>query len=200
MHPCGRFNRNTLTSILASVYDPYNPRPVHRLDANTSGIVLFARTRHFAHQLQRQFEKGNVTKRYLARVHGHPTLDEFHSNAPISDEVGELGSYRVDWKEGKPASTLFRVLERSADGTSLIEATPITGRTNQIRIHLWDLKHSIVGDPTYLPGKKLGDTQTIAPDAPPLNLLAWKLSFVHPIAREPVTYEAERPEWAKPRN
>ena len=200
MHPCGRFNRNTLTSILGEVYAPYNPRPVHRLDANTSGIVLFARTRHFAHQLQRQFERGNVTKRYLARVHGHPTLDEFHSNAPISDEVGELGSYRVDWKHGKPASTLFRVLERSADGTSLLEATPVTGRTNQIRIHLWDLGHSIVGDPTYLPGKKLGDTQTIAPDAPALNLLACKLSFVHPISKEPVTYEAERPVWAKPRN
>jgi len=196
MHPCGRFNRNTLTAILGEVYHPYNPRPVHRLDANTSGIVLFARTRHFARQLQQQFERGHVAKRYLARVHGHPVPDEFRSDAPLSDEVGELGSYRVDWEQGKPASTEFRVLERSHDGTSLLEVTPLTGRTNQIRIHLWDLGHSIIGDPTYLPGKVLGDTQTVSTDAPALNLLAWKLSFSHPLTRETVAFEAERPDWA----
>ena len=197
MHPCGRFNRNTLTAILAEVYHPYNPRPVHRLDANTSGIVLFARTRHFAQKLQSQFERGKVEKRYLARVHGHPPSDEFRSDAPISDEVGELGSYRVDWEHGKPASTEFRILERHLDGTSLLEVTPHTGRTNQIRIHLWELGHSIVDDPTYLPGKVLGDTQTVATDAPPLNLLAWKLTFVHPLSREAVTFEAEQPIWAR---
>ena len=196
MHPCGRFNRNTLTAILADVYLPYNPRPVHRLDANTSGVVLFARTRHFARQLQKQFERGEVEKRYLARVHGHPTEDQFRSDAPISDEVGELGSYRVDWEQGQPASTEFQVLDRSADGTSLLEVTPLTGRTNQIRIHLWELGHSIVDDPTYLPGKVLGDTQTVPLDAAPLNLLAWKLSFVHPQTRERVAFEAERPGWA----
>ena len=196
MHPCGRFNRNTLTAILEGVYHPYNPRPVHRLDANTSGIVLFARTRHFARQLQKQFERGEVNKQYLARVHGHPTLDEFRSDAPISDEVGDLGSYRVDWEHGKPASTKFRVLERCPDGTSLLEVTPLTGRTNQIRIHLWELDHSIVGDRTYLPGQVLGDTQTVSTDAPSLNLLAWKLSFVHPLSHEPVTFEAKRPDWA----
>ncbi len=196
MHPCGRFNRNTLTAILAEVYLPYNPRPVHRLDANTSGIVLFARTRHFARQLQKQFERGDIEKRYLARVQGHPVQDQFRADAPISDEVGDLGSYRVDWEHGKPASTELRVLERFPDGTSLLQATPITGRTNQIRIHLWDWGHSIIGDPTYLPGQVLGDTQTVSPAAPPLNLLAWRLSFVHPQSRERVTFEAERPAWA----
>ncbi len=197
MHPCGRFNRNTLTAILAEVYHPYNPRPVHRLDANTSGIVLFARTRHFAQKLHSQFERGKVEKRYLARVQGHPTLDQFRCDAPISDEVGELGSYRVDWEHGKPASTEFRVLERRPDGTALLEVTPLTGRTNQIRIHLWELGHSIVDDPTYLPGKILGDTQTVSLDAPPLNLLAYRLTFDHPLSREPVTFEAVRPAWAK---
>ena len=197
MHPCGRFNRNTLTAILAEVYHPYNPRPVHRLDANTSGIVLFARTRHFAQKLQSQFERGQVEKRYLARVHGHPALDEFRSDAPISAEVGELGSYRVDWEHGKPASTEFRVLERRPDGTALLEVTPRTGRTNQIRIHLWDLGHSIVDDPTYLCGQILGDTQTVSLDAPPLNLLAYQLTFTHPLSQAPVTFEAQRPAWAQ---
>ena len=104
------------------------------------------------------------------------------------------------FRSGKPASTEFRVLERHPDGTSLLEVTPLTGRTNQIRIHLWELGHSIVDDPTYLPGKILGETQTVATEAPPLNLLAWKLKFVHPLSREPVTFEAERPHWAKPAN
>ena len=197
MHPCGRFNHNTLTAILAEVYHPYNPRPVHRLDANTSGIVLFARTRHFAQKLQSQFERGQVEKRYLARVHGHPAVDEFRSDAPISDEVGELGSYRVDWEHGKPASTEFRVRERRPDGTALLEVTPRTGRTNQIRIHLWDLGHSIVDDPTYLCGQILGDTQTVSLDAPPLNLLAYQLTFTHPLSQVPVTFEAQRPAWAQ---
>ncbi len=197
MHPSGRFNRNTLTSILAEVYHPYNPRPIHRLDANTSGIVLFGRTRHFAQQLQSQFERGKVQKRYLARVHGHPVNDTFRCDAPISDDPGKLGSYSVDWEHGRPSTTEFRVLERCADGTSLLEVTPLTGRTNQIRIHLWELGHSIVDDPTYLPGKLLGETQTVSPDAPPLNLLAWKLSVVHPLLRELVTFEAARPAWAR---
>jgi UPF0176 protein len=198
MHPCGRFNRNTLQEILTEVYRPYNPRPAHRLDANTSGIVLFARTKRYAQFLQPQFERGEVEKRYLARVHGHPTEDEFRSDAPLSDEAGDLGSYRVDWENGRPASTGFKVLQRSSDGTSLLEVTPWTGRTNQIRIHLWDLGFPIVDDPTYLPGHQLGDTQTVALDARPMGLHAWKLTFTHPLTRERVTFEADRPDWAKP--
>ena len=72
MHPSGRFNRNTLQWILNEVYYPQKLRPVHRLDANTTGIVLFARTRHFAGKLQPQFAAGEVAKEYLARIEGHP--------------------------------------------------------------------------------------------------------------------------------
>ena len=103
MHPCGRFNRNTLQYILGKLYHPQSPRPAHRLDANTTGLVLFARSRHFASRLQRQFEQQGSTgieKEYLARVQGHPVDDEFECRVPISDEPGLAGSRTIDWNSG----------------------------------------------------------------------------------------------------
>jgi hypothetical protein len=85
IHPSGRFNRNTLQAILQTVYHPQKPRPAHRLDANTSGIVVFTRTRHFAKFVQPQFERGEVEKIYLARVFGHPVDDAFSCTAKIGD-------------------------------------------------------------------------------------------------------------------
>ena len=87
MHACGRFNRNTLSHFLHAAWHPEKPKPAHRLDANTSGVVVCARTRHFAKLLQPQFTRGEVEKVYLARVHGHPAEDEFTIDAPISDEA-----------------------------------------------------------------------------------------------------------------
>ncbi|QDU28435.1 Ribosomal large subunit pseudouridine synthase A [Anatilimnocola aggregata] len=194
LHPSGRFNRNTLQSILHTVYTPQVPRPAHRLDANTSGIVVFARTRHFAGLLQPQFERGEVEKVYLARVQGHPPEDNFRCNLPISDSAGELGSRTID-AAGLAADTEFRVLERFADGTSLLEARPITGRTNQIRVHLWQLGWPICGEQTYLPGGKLGDTQTHAMTDPPLCLHSSRLSFVHPLSRQRLEFTAPAPTW-----
>ena len=92
--------------------------------------------------------------------------------------------------------TVFRVLRRDADGTSLLEARPLTGRTNQIRIHLWHAGFPITGDPVYLPAGMRGDTQTLAPGDPVMGLHAWKLSFRHPLSREMVGFEAEVPGWA----
>ena len=196
MHAGGRFNRNTLQYILHQVYQPQKPRPCHRLDANTTGLVIVARTRHFAGNIQTQFAQGKVAKTYLARVHGHPAADSFHSEAPISDIPGTLGSRDVDEDHGRPACTEFRVLSREADGSSIIEARPITGRTNQIRIHLWQLGHSIIGDPVYLPGQAVGDTQTLDTESAPLCLHAWKVSFAHPLTKQSVEFETARPAWA----
>ena len=196
MHPCGRFNRNTLQHILAEVYHPYSPRAAHRLDANTSGLVVFSRTKHIAGMLQPQFERGEVDKVYLARVQGHPMEDRFSCTAPISAASGDLGSREIDETDGLPSRTDFQVLERFADGTSLLEVVPLTGRTNQIRVHLWHLGWPIAGDPTYLADRQLGDTQTHALDASPLCLLARRLTFLHPLTRERMTFEAELPEWA----
>ncbi len=196
MHPCGRFNRNTLQHILETVYRPHNPRAAHRLDANTSGIVLLSRTKHIAGLLQPQFQRGEIEKTYLARVIGHPAEDCFTCDAAISSVSSDLGSREIDEADGLPSRTDFRVIERRANGTSLLEVVPLTGRTNQIRVHLWHLGWPIVGDPTYLPERQLGDTQTHAVDAAPLCLLAQRITFTHPFTRERMTFEAELPDWA----
>lgn len=194
MHSCGRFHRNTLQHILHEAWEPEKPRPAHRLDANTSGLVVCARTRRFAKLLQPQFARGEVEKVYLARVRGHPAGDRFMIDVPIAAEACDLGAREIR-EEGLAARTEFTVLRRDADGTSLLEARPMTGRTNQIRIHLWHAGHPVSGDPVYLPGGARGDRQTLAPEDPPMCLLAWKLAFRHPLDGREMTFTAERPEW-----
>lgn len=196
MHPSGRFSRNSLQHILNEVYDPEKPRPAHRLDANTTGVVVFSRTRHFARLIQPQFERGEIEKVYLVRVQGHPGQDEFVSEVPISAEPAELGSRKPAEEGGLPARTEFTVVERREDGTALLEARPRTGRTNQIRVHLWQLGWPVFGDPAYLLNGELGDTMTMPVGAPPMMLHAWRLTFTHPLTQERVSFEAPRPEWA----
>jgi RluA family pseudouridine synthase len=197
MHVGGRFHRNTLQHILNKVYHPQKPRPAHRLDANTTGVVLVTRTRHFAGKLQPQFARGTVEKLYLVRVQGHLEADEFDCDAPISAESGELGSRAVDLESGLEARTEFRVRRRDPDGTSLLEARPLTGRTNQIRVHLWHLGFPVCGDAVYLADRKLGTTQTLEVTAPPLCLHAWRVGFLHPLTRQRVDFTAPPPAWAK---
>lgn len=192
LHPSGRFNRNTLQQILNHAYAPESLRPLHRLDANTTGLVAFARTRQACHLVQQQFRAGTVVKRYLVRVVGHPLDDDFCSTAAISAAPGVLGTHAVDVAAGRPAHTEFLVLERHADGTSLLEARLGSGRTNQIRIHLWHVGHPVVGDPSYLPGGRIGDTQTLDPAAPPMQLHAWKLAFNHPLTGVLIEFESAR--------
>ena len=196
MHAGGRFYRNTLQYALDSIYYPQKPRPSHRLDGNTTGVVVVARTRHFAGQVQPQFARGEVEKVYLVRVNGHPHADKFACDAPISVDAGKLGSRTVDPAAGLPARTEFRVRERIADGTALLEARPLTGRTNQIRIHLAHLGLPVRGDPAYLMGSALGETQILGVDAPPLCLHAWRIAFRHPLDQRFVSFTAAPPKWA----
>ena len=196
MHAGGRFYRNTLQHILNEVYRPQKPHPAHRLDANTTGLVLVTRTRHFAGKLQPQFVNGQIEKIYLVRVQGQPVADAFSCDAPISGESGALGSRTVDEISGQSARTEFRVLQRNADGTALLEARPLTGRTNQIRVHLWHLGFPVSGDPVYLASKQLGHTQTLAVSDPPLCLHAWRVKFIHPLSGQPMEFTAPAPAWA----
>ena len=196
MHASGRFHRNTLQYILNEVYAPKYPRPVHRLDSNTTGLVVFARTRHFCRILQQQFLAGLVDKRYLVRANGQPTEEKFFSEAPISSGPDIMGTRVIDEIDGLAARTDFQVLEREDDGTVLLEAKLGTGRTNQIRLHLWQMGFPVVGDPAYLLEHKIGHTQTLGPQSPPLQLHAWKLTFRHPLSGEEMVFETERPAWA----
>lgn len=197
MHPCGRFNRNSMTEILGLAFPGEHLTPAHRLDANTTGVVVFSRSRRAAKAIQSQFERGEASKTYLCRVQGHPTWENITSHQPISRQPAENGFRVVDAEAGDPAETAFRVVQRFATGEALVEAEPKTGRTNQIRVHLWDLGHPIIGDPVYLAGQQLGTQQTIGADDPPMCLHAWRLTFTPPSGNTPVTHETDRPAWAE---
>ena len=195
MHAGGRFNRNTLAHIMCEAYRPEVPRAAHRLDANTTGVVVMSRTRHIAGKLQPQFERQEVKKAYIARVCCHPPDNEFCSDAPISATAGPSGVRSID-EGGLESRTEFTTLARLADGTALVEARPITGRTHQIRLHLWYLGMPIHGDRLYLPARQLGETQTLELGDPPLCLHARRIEFTHPLTDKRTRFEAPLPTWA----
>ena len=204
MHPCGRYHRNTLRNLLNMVYAPDSPRPAHRLDANTTGLVVCSRTHRYAKSLQDQFANRQVEKIYLALVQGQPD-DHFQVDCPISTQVLAAGRRTLDSglplegdgrgghtplpSEGQSqqALTIFKTLERRNDGTCVVECRPITGRTNQIRLHLARAGYPIVGDHSYSQ-----ETDLLAPltSQSRLYLHAWRLEFAHPRTGQRLKFEA----------
>jgi RluA family pseudouridine synthase len=195
VHASGRYHRNTLQWILNEVYAPQKLRPVHRLDANTTGVLVLARTRQHARPLVEQFAAATVEKLYLARIAGQPTAETFTCDAAIGEEQTALGGREID-ADGAAARTKFRVLERFDDGTTLVEARPTTGRTNQIRLHLAHLGLPVLGDQAYLGNGQIGETQTHSVDDAPLCLHALRIAFAHPVTGERVSFESTAPVWA----
>ncbi len=198
VHASGQFFKNTLEYLLAQVYRPEKLFLGHRLDSDTSGLLVISRRHALAGKLQKQFSDHGVEKVYLARVHGVPATECFESKEPISPEKLEGGS-RETSPDGQTAHTAFRLLRQLRDGTSLIEARPTTGRTHQIRLHLAHLGLPIIGDRLY--GKEA--TNSVAPSCESdetsvrLCLHAWKLSLQHPATNERIAFEAPAPTWAQ---
>ena len=162
---------------------------VHRIDKETSGILLIAKTADALAALQRQFKERVVKKTYLALVHGKLVPEEGEIRAPVG---------RLPWNperfgivpEGKEAVTKYKVL-RSWDDKSFVELYPETGRTHQIRVHLKYINHPIVGDYLYAGRKTARDDRKWAPR---VMLHAWKLTFVHPTSGGELAVEAPIPD------
>ena len=155
------------------------PGLVHRLDRLTSGVMVIAKSTRVHRLLARQFQRKTVEKKYLALVCGSVEPDEGVIDAAVGRYADEK---RWDLKEGaKPAVTRFRVLERYVD-TTLLELEPVTGRTNQLRIHCASIGHPILGD-LGRGGREYNR----------LCLHAYKLSFDHPVGWRRVSYEIAAP-------
>ena len=159
---------------------------VHRLDKETSGVIVFGRNAEVHRELNKQFSEHQVAKTYHALIPGGPDWAEKVADIPLRTNVGRRNRTAVDIAKGKQALTRFRVLERYP-GHTLLEAKPETGRTHQIRAHLYDLGFAILSDPLYGFGE-------ISPFINRLALHACSLTFWHPTTGEMATFGAPYPQ------
>jgi len=120
---------------------------VHRLDRDTSGVVILAKTPEVQTMLKKQFQDRKTHKTYYAVVSGQLKLDTARIDLPMSRDLKRPTTFRVD-ANGKPAETFYKVLKTDGEH-SLVELRPTTGRTHQLRVHMKYLGHPIVGDPVY---------------------------------------------------
>jgi tRNA pseudouridine32 synthase / 23S rRNA pseudouridine746 synthase len=158
---------------------------VHRLELDTSGLLLIALRRAAERELKRQFREREIEKRYLALVDGRPASSEGEIDLPLGPHPSEPSRHQVDVAAGKQAHTRWRVL-RELEGSTLVELTPTTGRSHQLRVHLLAIGHPILGDRFY--GSPL-----VASRAPRLCLHAAFLRFKQPWSGEMVTVERPAP-------
>ena len=175
----------------------------HRLDFETSGIILLAKTRPVLVLLANQFGAEKPLKEYAALTHGFPIRPEFTINAKLAPHPVNLGMMRVDEKQGKKAVTEFSLVERLGN-YSLLNCRPLTGRTHQIRVHLRQAGLPILGDELYggaplllsrlKPGYRLKEKRTERPLLSRVALHAEKLSLAHPVTGEPVVITSP---WAR---
>lgn len=154
VHPAPGHPNDTLANAViarwpdvAAIGDATRPGIVHRLDADTSGLILVAKTAPAHAALSAQFAERRVAKMYTALVIGSPTQDEAVIEAPIGRNPHDRKKMAIV-TTGRPSSTGFRVVQRF-DNRALLEVRPTTGRTHQIRIHLASIRHPVVGDVLY---------------------------------------------------
>jgi tRNA pseudouridine32 synthase/23S rRNA pseudouridine746 synthase len=160
-------------------------RIVHRLDMDTSGVIVMARDADTHRELSRQFQDREIQKTYIAVVGGVVEQESGLIDIPIRKDFDNPPCQCVDFEQGKASQTNWRVLERQTARTRL-ELKPITGRSHQLRIHLRELGYPILGDDLY------ADEQ-MQQLAPRLLLHALTLSFVHPKSKEKMSITAHCP-------
>ncbi|MCV3270233.1 pseudouridine synthase [Roseobacter sinensis] len=144
---------------------------VHRLDRDTSGVMIFALTPHAQRHLGLQFEKRMTQKTYVARVWGVPMRKTGTIDLPLIVDWPNRPRQKVDHETGKPAQTDWRVLKDEGE-TARMRLMPRTGRSHQLRVHMMALGHPILGDAFYASG--------LARDFPRLMLHSEELRFKHP--------------------
>jgi 23S rRNA pseudouridine1911/1915/1917 synthase len=176
VHPARGNTHGTLVNALAFYSDKlssglgeFRPGIVHRLDRNTTGVMVVTKRDTAQWKIAKQFERRQVKKTYLAIVHGTPELTADRINAPLGVHPKAREKYAIRPEVGKEAITFYEVLE-SFRGFSLLKMAPKTGRTHQIRVHLLYIKHPIVADDMY--GGKL--------------VYPWQLADAEPAVQEPV--------------
>jgi 23S rRNA-/tRNA-specific pseudouridylate synthase len=169
-------------------------RYVHRLDAETSGVLLLAKSPRAVSAYSRLFSSRQVVKRYLAVVRGQVARRHWVCRLRLSPRLNAQGQVDVDNRHGDPAETEFTVLAvRTASAPArlaLLEARPVTGRTHQVRVHLAAGGNPVVGDQLY------GVKESVLPGLPPaLALRAVSLSFQDPFTRASVHIQAPSDEF-----
>ena len=170
-----------LTRYQAAHPEAHGPIVIHRLDQETSGLVIFAKDKTTHKMLQQQFENHTIHKRYIALLEGQVSQDDGVIELPLLPDIDDRPRQRVDQVLGKPAVTRYSVLSR-ADGVTRVEMEPFTGRTHQLRVHAshpQGLNCPIVGDRLY------GKASTR------LMLHAQSITFIHPATGEPMTLECD---------
>jgi 23S rRNA pseudouridine1911/1915/1917 synthase len=163
------------------------PGIVHRLDKDTSGVIVVAKTEPVQRALSAAFAARTVKKEYLAVVHGLPDAKEGSIDLPLGRSPSVRTKMAVRREGGRAALTRWRV-ERRLPAHALLRCFPVTGRTHQIRVHLRAIRHPIVGDPVYGSRASPGDDLALR-----LLLHAHRLAFSHPVTGSPVSFEAPVP-------
>ena len=157
---------------------------VHRLDRDTSGVMVFALTAHAQRHLGLQFEKRQLKKTYVARVWGELGEREGRIDLPLIVDWPNRPLQMVDFEKGKQAVTGWRLL-RTEDGTSRVRLSPETGRSHQLRVHMKEIGHPILGDPFYASG--------LARAFPRLMLHSESLRLRHPDGGVGKTFKSKVP-------
>jgi tRNA pseudouridine32 synthase/23S rRNA pseudouridine746 synthase len=160
---------------------------VHRLDMETSGVMVMARSKSVHRHLSRQFEQRRVQKGYVAVVDGRVDQRSGEIDLPLITDWPNRPRQKVDCKYGKPSRTRFRVIYYDTRGnTTRLHLSPETGRTHQLRVHLQTLGHPILGDRLYA-------AEHVREKADRLLLHASFLSLIHPITGEKLCFASEAP-------